>query len=77
MIFLYILLGFIWVSYALHKNSRKSKGTREYWFAVILFGMTLWPFFVYEAYSKGFIQEDLDKGYDKLLEWRIKFIWRK
>lgn len=77
MILAYLIFGFLWTTYALHKNSKKSNGTKEYWFAVILFGMTLWPFFTYEAYSKGFITEDLNKVNDKLLEWKIKFIWRK
>jgi hypothetical protein len=72
MTLLYLTFGFIWTNYALFKNSKKTNGTKEYWFAVILFGMLLWPFFTYEAYSKGFITEDLSKLNDKMLLMRIK-----
>jgi hypothetical protein len=61
MLQIYIIIGLIWSVYTLSKNRKSNKSHREHWFTAGFFSFLLWPFLMWSAYDKGFIQEDLEK----------------
>jgi hypothetical protein len=49
----YLFLGFIWANYTLSKLPSLRKSQQEHWFPIVLFSVTLWPFFMYFNYERG------------------------
>jgi hypothetical protein len=67
MIQLYILIGILWTLYVFNKRKNIKQSQRDHWFPVMLFSMMLWPFFMYFAYERGVLQDDLQKLNKKTL----------
>lgn len=64
---LYILIGILWTLYVFHKRKNIKQSQRDHWFSVMLFSMMLWPFFMYFAYERGVLKDDLQKLNKKTL----------
>jgi hypothetical protein len=50
---LYLAIGLLWTVYIFYKLTDLRKSQQEYWFPVILFSLTLWPFFMLFNYERG------------------------
>lgn len=60
MLYLYFLLGILWTVYVFNKRKTLKASQRDHWFSVMLFSFFLWPFFLYFAYDRGILKEDLN-----------------
>ncbi len=56
---IYLIIGIIWATYTLIRNSFTHKSHREHWFTAGFFAFLLWPILTWTAWENGFIKQDI------------------